>query len=99
MEDAKLTMIRLVWNTDVMVDVLNFLTRRELALQLAGVNRRFSTLCNCWCQEQKEEAKNNADAEAASVGDAPAAEVPASSTLDNGQQRKRKWNEGSTSKG
>ena len=31
-------------NTDVMADVLGFLTRRELALQLASVNIAFSAL-------------------------------------------------------
>ena len=96
MEDAKLTMPGLLRNIDIMADVLCFLTRRELALQLAGVNRRFSALCNCWCQEQEDEKKaGEDDAEAASVDDASAAVVPAPSAYENAQQRKRKWDHGS----
>ena len=61
MEDVKLTMSGLLQNTDTMADVLGFLTRREIALQLASVNVAFSALCHCWCQPMEE-------VEAASVG-------------------------------
>ena len=50
METVKLTMNRLLRDTDVMADVLGFLPRREIALRLANVNVAFSALCNCWCQ-------------------------------------------------
>ena len=55
MEDLKLTMTRLLQNTDVMADVLGFLTRKVIALQLASVNGAFSALCSCWCQPEEEE--------------------------------------------
>ena len=50
----KLAMTALLRDTDVMADVLGFLTRRKIALRLARVNRRFSALCNCWCQPEEE---------------------------------------------
>ena len=54
---TKLAMAALLRNTDVMADVLAFLPRRGIALQLARVNRQFSALCNCSCsQPEKEEA-------------------------------------------
>ena len=60
-------MSQLLWdNTDVMADVLGFMTRRENALQLAAVSVVFSALCNCWCQPEEE---NDDDEKAASVGD------------------------------
>ena len=51
----RLTMAALLRNTDVMADVLGFLPRKVIALRLACVNRRFSALCNCWCQPEVEE--------------------------------------------
>ena len=55
----KLTMTALLRDTDVMADVLAFLPRKMIALQLARVNRRFSALCNCWCQPKEEAAEND----------------------------------------
>ena len=75
---TKLAMTALLRDTDVMADVLGFLARRELALQLARINRQFSALCNCWCLQPEEEMANGvetetaADVEAASVDDASA---------------------------
>ena len=88
----------LLRNTDVMADVLGFLPRKVIALKLAAVNVAFSTLCNCWCQMEKEKADDDGcDAETASVGDKSA--VPASPAFENGQQqRKRKLDRGSKSK-
>jgi len=50
---TKLAMTALLRDTDVMADVLGFLPRKMIALQLTRVNRRFSTLCNCWCREEE----------------------------------------------
>ena len=47
-------MAALLRDVDVMVDVLGFLTRREIAFQLASVNVAFSALCNCSCQQEEE---------------------------------------------
>ena len=58
---TKLAMNGLLRNTDVMADVLAFLTRRELALQLARVNAAFSDLCNCWCQPEEQEVEAGTD--------------------------------------
>ena len=78
----------LVRNTDVMADVLAFLPRKMIALRLAVVNVAFSALCNCWCQPEEVEA-DEADAESVDS---------ALSAFGNGQQRKRKWSQGSKSK-
>ena len=43
MEDVKLTLTALLRNVDVMADVLGFLTRREISLQL-GRRRLFGPL-------------------------------------------------------
>ena len=79
-------MTALLPSVDVMADVLAFLTRHEIALQLASVNRRFSSLCHYWCQPEEEKADDDA-----------AAAVPASSAIENVQQQ-RKLNQGSKSK-
>ena len=78
---TKLTM--LLRDTDVMADVLGFFTRKEIALQLARVNRQFSALCNCWCQPETD--NDPEDAEANSVS-------------ERVKQRKRKPGQGSKSK-
>ena len=77
-------MARLLRDTDVMADVLAFLPRKVIALQLASVNVAFSALCNCWCISQEDEDN------AASVCDASASAVPASSAY-HGSKSKKVW--------
>jgi len=76
----------LVRNTDVMADVLGFLPRREIALRLACVNRRFSALCNCWCRQEADGKADENDVEAKSVSDASAATVPVSSAFERSKK-------------
>ena len=92
MQNIKPKMNALLRDTDVMADVLGFLTRKMIALQLASFNRQFAALCHCWCQPEEEAVAEN---DAASVGDASALAMPASSATENGQKRKRKLNQGS----
>ena len=75
----------LLRNTDVMADVLGFLPRKIIALQLACVNRQFSALCNCWCQpeEQEEVSKAGTDEPGGSGGD--------NRCFETGRQQQRKW--------
>ena len=54
--DRPASMTMLLGDVYLMADVLGFLARRELALQLASVSVAFSALCNCWCQEEQAEA-------------------------------------------
>ena len=84
---VKLSRPTLLPSADVMADVLGFLTRKMIALQLARVNRRLSALCSCWCRPEKE---YNAEAVVYADSLALAAAVSASSALEHGHQRKSK---------
>ena len=68
---VKLNMAGLLWNTDVMADVLAFLPRKMIALQLASASVAFSALCSCCCLPEMEQVEaieeNCADAEVAPV--------------------------------
>ena len=70
----------LLRESDEMADVLGFFTRREIARQLASVSGAFSALCNCWCRQPETVTGTGSGITTA---------------FENGQQRKRKWNQGS----
>jgi len=59
--------LALLCNADVMADVLGFLERSALALQLASVNSAFAGLCSCWCQRKGEAEKADYEDDAEAV--------------------------------